>query len=155
MAQVKHLQIEFRLNLFCQRKLISTSFVSLNWLSMQSLLCERFPHFLNLFHIYLWTVSESGPFLLCKNSPNDTSCSRYRYSSVEEAEQVLHLYRSTRFSAEYCRLHAAHRRDWNNPLSPLWVVLDFCNVPERKDRGHLSELGFSASKWWGTALLAH
>lgn len=31
--------------------------------------------------------------------------------SVEEAEQVLHLYRSTRFSAKYCRLHTAHRRD--------------------------------------------
>lgn len=41
--------------------------------------------------------------------------------------------------------------DWNNPLCPLWVVLDFCNMPEKKDGGHLSELGFLAPKWWGNS----
>lgn len=108
---------------------------------------------LDLFQIYQWTASESVHCFL-KIAPKmqavpDTD------TTVEEAERVLHLYRSTSFSAGYCRLHAAHRRDWNNPLCPLWVVLDFCNVPEKKDGGHLSELGFSAPKWWGTALQAH
>lgn len=133
---------------FQNRSVLNTiykySCISANCCKRSSLLSSTY----SLFHIYYWTVSVSGR-LLHKNSPNNAHCSDKDTALWRKLSKCS---TSTDQPGSLLNIVAyMQHTDWNNPLCPLWVVLDFYNVPEKKDGGHLSELSFLALKWWGNS----